>query len=245
MACRCVLLGAPPTETVGRPSWTSGSPMSGGRGTPSVGSAACRWVGRRTTKATGPSVRTPRPGYTLRTYLFICSNAQFSLLLIVFVFSSQSQSHDGQECNEFMAYAMAHKGKATAPDTVYNPEDGPEAYSNTSVHSKLTDYASAARERHGEDFDPATQPLDTDLVMRLGGGKQHGRYWMASNMVDSTSVPNLVQIRAQSTSSSVPIRPRQASTLQQMAALQVSSISFAVHYFYTCTLHLHCLNVGD
>jgi len=55
-----------------------------------------------------------------------------------------------------MAYAMAHKGKATAPDTVYNPEDGPEAYSNTSIHSKLTDYASAARERHGEDFDPAT-----------------------------------------------------------------------------------------
>jgi hypothetical protein len=93
-----------------------------------------------------------------------------------------------------MAYDMAHKGKATAPDTVYNPEDGPEAYSNTSIHSKLTDYASAARERHGEDFDPATQPLDTDLVMRLGGGKQHDRYWMASNMVDSTSVPNLAQI---------------------------------------------------
>ena len=70
----------------------------------------------------------------------------------------------------------SRKGKATAPDTVYNPEDGPEAYSNTSVHSKLTDYALAARERHGEDFDPTTQPLDTDLVMRLGGGKQHGRY---------------------------------------------------------------------
>ncbi|XP_066327974.1 uncharacterized protein [Miscanthus floridulus] len=58
--------------------------------------------------------------------------------------------------------------------------------------------------------------------MRLGGGKQHGRYWMASNMVDSTSMPNLAQIRAQSTSSSVPIRPRQASTLQQMAALQAT-----------------------
>jgi hypothetical protein len=75
-----------------------------------------------------------------------------------------------------MAYAMAHKGKATAPDTVYNPEDRPEAYNNTSVHSKLTDYASATRKRHEEDFDPTTQPLDTDLVMRLGGGKKHGRY---------------------------------------------------------------------
>jgi hypothetical protein len=55
-----------------------------------------------------------------------------------------------------MVYVMAHKGKATALDTIYNPEDGLEAYNNTSVHSKLIDYASAARERHGEDFDPAT-----------------------------------------------------------------------------------------
>jgi hypothetical protein len=77
-----------------------------------------------------------------------------------------------------------------------------------SVHSKLTEYASAARVRHGEEFDPATQPLDTDLVMRLRGGKQHSRYWMADNMVDSASIPNLAQIRAQSTSSSVPIQPR-------------------------------------
>jgi hypothetical protein len=74
-----------------------------------------------------------------------------------------------------MAYALAHKGKVTAPDTTYNPEDGPEAYTNASVHSKLTEYASAARASHGEEFDPATQPLDTDLMMRLGGGKQHDR----------------------------------------------------------------------
>jgi len=70
-----------------------------------------------------------------------------------------------------MAYALAHKGKATAPDLTYNPEDPPEAYTNTSVHSKLSEYSSAARTRHGEDFDPASQPLDADLVMRLGGGK--------------------------------------------------------------------------
>jgi hypothetical protein len=55
-----------------------------------------------------------------------------------------------------MAYALAHKGKATAPDTTYNPEDGPEAYTNASVHSKLTEYASAARAHHGEEFDPTT-----------------------------------------------------------------------------------------
>ena len=75
-----------------------------------------------------------------------------------------------------MAYALAHKGKATAPEVTYNPVDRPEAYTNASVHSKLSEYTSVARERHGEDFDLATQPLDTDLLMRMGGGKQHGRY---------------------------------------------------------------------
>ena len=110
------------------------------------------------------------------------------------MFFSQSQAHQGQECNEFMAYALAHKGKATAPDLTYNLEDPPEAYTNTSVHSKLSEYTSVARECHGEDFDPAAQPLDTDLLMRMGGGKQHDRYWMADSTVDSASVPNLTEI---------------------------------------------------
>jgi hypothetical protein len=73
-----------------------------------------------------------------------------------------------------MAYALAHKGKATDPSVTYNVADGPKAYTNTSIHSKLSEYTSAAHERHGEDFDPSTEPLDTNLLMRLGGGKQHG-----------------------------------------------------------------------
>jgi hypothetical protein len=133
-----------------------------------------------------------------------------------------------------MAFAMAHKGKVTAPDVTYNPADGPKAYSNASVYNKLSKYTSVARERHGEDFDPATQPLDTDLLMRLGGEKQHGRYWMADNIVDSASVPNLAEIRARSTSSSVPIRPRQQSSQQQMVELQVSIVSVVGHCCYTC-----------
>jgi hypothetical protein len=55
-----------------------------------------------------------------------------------------------------MAYALAHKGKAIAPEVTYNPADGPEAYTNASVHNKLSEYASTARACHGEDFDPAT-----------------------------------------------------------------------------------------
>jgi len=43
-----------------------------------------------------------------------------------------------------MAYALAHKGKATA-DVVYNPKDPPSAYNNESIHSRLDGYTSMAR----------------------------------------------------------------------------------------------------
>jgi hypothetical protein len=160
------------------------------------------------------------------------------------VFSSQTDSHGGQEINEFTGYSLAHKGKARAPGNVYNPADGADAYTNESVYPKLAQYTEAARRRHGDDFDPATEPLDTDLVMRLGGGKQHGRYWMANSAIESSSVPRLSEIRARSTSSSdIPIAPRQQSSAQMMAALQVSTVLFVVHWFYTCALPLHCLNL--
>jgi hypothetical protein len=113
-----------------------------------------------------------------------------------------------------MAYALAHKGKSTAPEVTYNLADEPESYTNASVHNKLSVYTSVARQRHREDFDLATQPLDTNLLMRLGGGKQHSRYWMADNTVDSTSVPNLTEILARSMSSSLPICSRQQSSQQ-------------------------------
>ena len=135
------------------------------------------------------------------------------------MFFSLSQAHGGTPCNDFMMYALAHKRKATAPDTQYNPADRADAYTNTSVYPKLTEYTSVAHERHREDFDPATQPLDTDLLMRLGGGKQHGRYWMANSTVDSGSVPSLDEIRSRSTGSSIPIRPRQQSSQHMMAQL--------------------------
>jgi hypothetical protein len=90
-----------------------------------------------------------------------------------------------------MAYAMSHKGKATAPETSYNPDDPPEAYTNTSVHTRLTDYTKAARSVHGPNFDPATQDLDGSLLMRVGGGKKHGRYWLGDGVIDASSTPSL------------------------------------------------------
>ena len=127
----------------------------------------------------------------------------------MFVFSSQSQAHGGEAINEMVGYALSHKGKATAADTTYSPENGPEAYSNPAAYERISDYTRAARSQHGEDFDPATQPLDMDIVMRLGGGKQHGRYYMANSAIDGSSVPSLTQIRQRDTGSSqIPIAPR-------------------------------------
>lgn len=154
------------------------------------------------------------------------------------MFSSQSRAHQGQQINEFTGYALSHSGKATAEDNIYNPAAGPDAYTNARVHAKLTRYTEAAKQRYGDDYDPATEPLDTDIVMRLGSGKQHGRYWMANSAIDPSSVPSLSAIRSRSTSSSdIPIAPRQQSNSQMMQLFQVTTVPFVVHLF----THVPCL----
>jgi hypothetical protein len=70
-----------------------------------------------------------------------------------------------------MAYMLAHKGKATASETTYNPDDLPEAYSNPSIHSRFTTYAETGRQIHGPEWDPIRAPFDGETVMRIGGGK--------------------------------------------------------------------------
>jgi hypothetical protein len=32
-----------------------------------------------------------------------------------------------------------------------------------------------AQEVHGSDYDPRTEDIDRDVLMRVGGGKRHGR----------------------------------------------------------------------
>ena len=122
---------------------------------------------------------------------------------------------------------MSHKGRATS-DATFNPEDPPEAYSNQSVHSRLSDYTSMAREVNGPDFDPYTTPIDAEVLMRVGGGKKHCRYYIADVSINPATTPNLSQIRARSTSSSPAIRSRPDSTDVRMAALKVISVSSCV-----------------
>ena len=70
--------------------------------------------------------------------------------------------------------------------------------------------------------------------MRIGGGKQHGRLALFGNVIDEA--PTLSEIRradAEAGGSQIPIAPRQQSSAQQMATLQVSAVSFVVHSFHT------------
>ena len=118
-------------------------------------------------------------------------------------------------------------GKATS-NVTYNPNAPPEAYNNATVHSHLSEYNLMATEVDGPEFDPSTAPIDAEIVMRVGGGKKHGRYWIGDSVIDTASTPTLAQIRARSTSSSPAIRPRPSTTEMQMAELKVISISFVV-----------------
>jgi hypothetical protein len=82
-------------------------------------------------------------------------------------------------------------GKATT-DIEYNPDASPEAYTNSSVHTLLTSYTEAARLVYGLSYDPSIEErLDPQLVMRVGQGKKHGRFWISDGILDIASTPPL------------------------------------------------------
>ena len=113
-------------------------------------------------------------------------------------------------------------------DVTFNPQDPPEAYSNASVHSRLSGYTSMAQEVHGSEFDAINEPINGEVVMREGGGKKLGRYWFGDSVVDTAATPTLSHIRARNTSSSSAIRPRPDTTQTQIEAVKVISISSVV-----------------
>lgn len=105
----------------------------------------------------------------------------------------------------------------------YNPDAGPEAYTNSSVHTRLSSYTEALRLVHGPDYDPRSEEhLDPELVMRIGQGKKHGRFYIGDGILDTASTPPLDRLRAASTSSSVPISQRPTAIM----SLQVSILTF-------------------
>ena len=108
----------------------------------------------------------------------------------------------------------------------YNPDVGPEVYTNSSVYTRLSSYTEASRLVHGSDYDPRTEErLDPELVMRIRQGKKHGRFYIGDDILETGCTPPLNCLRAASTSSSVPISQRPTA----VEALQVSiPVSFIV-----------------
>jgi hypothetical protein len=94
-------------------------------------------------------------------------------------------------------------------DVTYNPDDGSEVYRNPAIYSCLSEYIAMVQKVYGPDYDPRTEDIDRDVLMRVGGGKRHGRYWIADGAIDSSSTPTLSQVRARNMSSSPAIRPWQ------------------------------------
>ena len=85
-------------------------------------------------------------------------------------------------------------GKATA-DIEYDLDAPVEAYTNSSVHTRLSLNTKAARSVHGLGYDPRTEErLDPQLVMRVGQVKKYERFWIGDSVLDTASTPPLHQL---------------------------------------------------
>jgi hypothetical protein len=73
----------------------------------------------------------------------------------------------------------------------YSPKDPPSVFTNATVHNCLSEYSLAAKQVHGDDFDPLTEELDGEVIMRIGGGKKHGRYYIGANTLNAANTPTL------------------------------------------------------
>ena len=122
---------------------------------------------------------------------------------------------------------MAYKGKAMS-DVSFNLENPPEAYTNPSVHSRISEYTELARSLYGSDHDPSTQDFDGEAVMRARQGKKHGRFCLATASSTQPLLP-LSQIRARSTSESPAIRTRPIAAQHRVDALEVILVLLVIH----------------
>jgi hypothetical protein len=64
-------------------------------------------------------------------------------------------------------------------------------YTNPTVYDRINEYTSATGSIHENDYNPSSQDFEPEVVMRIGGGKKHGRYYLGDGVIDSTSTPSL------------------------------------------------------
>jgi hypothetical protein len=137
-------------------------------------------------------------------------------------------AHPDQPVSEFTAWAVSHMGPVKS-GVVFNPDAPAEAYPDPTVHAKVRDYAEVVRALRGSEHNLSTELLETEVIVRLGQGKKHGRLWIADGADSSSSSPSLFDVRAQSMSRSLPIRARPTPTLSRVDELQIIPVSLIVH----------------
>ena len=130
--------------------------------------------------------------------------------------------------SEFGAWAVSYMGPVKS-DVVFNSNAPAQAYSDPSVHAKVRDYTETVRALRGSDHNLSTEPLETEVIVKLGQGRKHGRLWIADGVDSSSSAPSLSDVRARSTARSLPIRARPTPTLSWVDELQVIPVSLVVH----------------
>jgi hypothetical protein len=113
---------------------------------------------------------------------------------------------------------MFHMGSVKS-GVVCNPDAPTQAYSDPSVHAKVRDYAETVRALRGSDHNLSTEPLETDVNVRLGQGRKRGWLWIVDGADSSSSAPSLSDVRARSTARSLPIRARPTPTLSRVDEL--------------------------
>jgi hypothetical protein len=141
-----------------------------------------------------------------------------------------------------MAYMLAHKGKATASETTYNPDNLLKAYNNPSIHSRFTTYAETGRQIHEPEWDSIRAPFDGETIMMISGGKKHDHYYMGDRLLDTATTPTLVAVKAKDTGNAPPIRPRPSAALAEMERLKViSDLLIVTEFMHMFTLRC---NIG-
>ena len=78
-----------------------------------------------------------------------------------------------------------------ASKVTYNLDDPLSAYTNSSIHTRINVYTEEGRQVHGPEWDPSTQPLDGEIIMRVGGGKKHGQYVIGDGTLDTANTSTL------------------------------------------------------
>jgi hypothetical protein len=112
---------------------------------------------------------------------------------------------------------------------IFNPDATALAYSDPSVHAKVRDYAEVVRALRGLDHNLSTEPLETEVIVRLGQGRKHGRLWVEDGADSLSSAPSLSDVTARSMARSLPIRARPTPILSWVDELQVILVSLIVH----------------